>query len=356
MHSSSLRIADAPPRVRDVPRILIVDDSVVARAVIARAVEATGRFAVAGTVPNARSALCFLETHRVDGIILDIHMPGIDGLTALPDLIATGRGAKVLIVSSTCGEGAQATIEALALGAADTLEKPGAGGLAGNFSAAVGEKLTRLFEADPVTSAVVTPVTGQAAGSFDIVGIGASTGGIHALSLLLREIPAGFPLPILITQHLPASFMPYFAAQVSVLAARPCEVATDLQRIRPGRVYIAPGDAHLRVMISGEGTAVRLSREPSKSGCLPSVDPMFESLAEVYGARAIGVVLSGMGRDGASGAERIRERGGSLAVQDKDSSVVWGMPGAIAANGLAGAILPPAEIGKLLAARRRPGC
>jgi two-component system chemotaxis response regulator CheB len=356
MSLAPLRVDEAPSRGRDVPRILIVDDSVVARAVIARAVEASGRFAVSGAVPNARAALAYLESNRVEGIILDIQMPGIDGLTALPDLLVAGQGAKVLIVSSSAGEGAQATIEALALGAADTLVKPEAGGFAGRFSTAIGEKLARLFEVDPVSALNVAPASGQPAGSFDVVAIGASTGGIHALSLLLREIPAGFPLPILITQHLPASFMPYFAAQISVLAARPCEVATDLQRVRPGRVYVAPGDAHLRIAASGDGAVIRLSREASRSGCLPSVDPMFESLADVYGARGIGIVLSGMGRDGAEGAQKIRDRGGSLVVQDKESSVVWGMPGAVAASGIAGAILPPAEIGKLITARRRPGC
>ena len=186
--------------------------------------------------------------------------------------------------------------------------------------------------------------------------IGASTGGIHALSLLLREIPAGFPLPILVTQHLPASFMPYFAAQVSVLAARPGDVATDHMRIRPGREIIAPGDAHMRVVASGDGAAIRLSSEPSRSGCMPSVDPMFDSLAELYGPRALGIVLSGMGRDGADGAGRMVGRGASVEVQAQARSVVWGMPGAVAASGSASAILTPVEIGKLIAARRRPGC
>ncbi len=348
---------DASARSRqDGPRILIVDDSVVARAVIARAVESSGRFIVAGAEANADAALVFLRQHRVDAIILDIEMPGVSGLAALPDLIEASAGAKVLIVSSSCSEGAAATIEALALGAADTLVKPEAGGFTGGFSAAIGEKLGRLFETAPTGVAIMSAVSGTSATSFDIVAIGASTGGIHALSLLLREIPAGFPLPILVTQHLPASFMPYFAAQVSVLAARPCDVATDHMRIRPGRVVIAPGDAHIRVVASGDGAAIRLSTEPARSGCLPSVDPMFDSLAELYGARALGVVLSGMGRDGSEGAQRMVARGASVVVQDQASSVVWGMPGAVAASGAASAILAPVDIGKLIAARRRPGC
>lgn len=342
------------------PRVLIVDDSVVARAVIARAVELGGRFVVAGAVSSAAAALAFLRHTRVDGIVLDIEMPGITGLAALPDLIAAGQGAKVLIASSSASDGAAATIEALALGAADTLVKPDIGDFAGRFSVAIVEKLARLLAVElpadmpPRVHAHRSP-TGLAAGNgFDIVAIGASTGGIHALSLLLREVPAAFPLPILITQHLPESFMRYFAAQVAVLANRPCDVATNLMRIRPGRVIVAPGTAHIRLVSTGDAAAIRLSTEPSRSGCTPSVDPMFESVAEVYGARALGVVLSGMGRDGSEGARSLIERGACVVVQDQASSVVWGMPGAIARGGDASAVLPPVEIGRLVAARRRP--
>ena len=340
------------------PRVLIVDDSVVARAVIARAVEHGGRFVVAGAVASAAAALDFLGRNRVEGIVLDIQMPGVTGLVALPDLIAAGRGAKVLIVSSSASDGAAATIKALALGAADTLVKPDVGDFAGRFSIALVQKLARLLAVElPVEMPVRTrtPILSVGVGNgFDIVAIGASTGGIHALSLLLRELPTSFPVPILITQHLPESFMPYFAAQVAVLANRPCDVATDCMRIRPGRVIVAPGNAHMRIVSTGDATAVRLTHEPSRSGCMPSVDPMFESLAEVYGTRALGIVLSGMGRDGCEGARSLIDRGGAVVVQDQASSVVWGMPGAIAGAGIASAVMTPVEIGRLTAARRRP--
>lgn len=350
--------------VDDSPRVLIVDDSAVARAVIARALEG-GRFIVAGAVSNADAALAFLRATPVDAVVLDIEMPGTSGLAALPDLIVAGQGAKVLIVSSAAAEGAAATIEALALGAADTLMKPGVGDFAGRFSVAIVEKLRRLLavetpaetpfglsprrpESDGASAALAT---GQ---GFDIVAIGASTGGIHALASLLRELPVSFPLPILITQHLPGSFMPFFAAQVAMMADRPCDVATDSMRIRPGRTIVAPGDAHMRVVSTGDGAAIRLTSEASKSGCMPSVDPMFDSVGEVYGARALGIVLSGMGRDGSDGARRLVDRGGIVLAQDQASSVVWGMPGAIATAGLASALLPPAEIGRIVATRRRP--
>ncbi len=188
---------------------------------------------------------------------------------------------------------------------------------------------------------------------FDLVAIGASTGGIHALSQFLRAIPASFQVPILVTQHLPSSFMSYFAAQLAVLGGRPCEVATDRMRIRPGRIIVAPGDAHMRVVRTSEGAAIRLTHEKSLSGCMPSVDPMFESVAQVFGKRALGVVLSGMGRDGCEGAGDMIGAGARVLVQDQASSVVWGMPGAIANAGRASAVLPPDEIGRLVAGRGR---
>lgn len=341
----------------DAMRVLIVDDSAVARAVIGRVIDGSDRFMVSGSVGDVAAALTFLTRATVDFILLDINLPGVDGITALPDLIAAGGRARVVIVSSSAAEGAAQTVQALALGAADTLVKPEAGALSGRFAMMLLEKLERLAvsaaTAAPPRSA--PPVPRHASDQYDIVAIGASTGGIHALSGLLRELPAGFRLPILVTQHLPTTFMPYFAAQLALLAGRPCDVATDRLRIRPGRLIVAPGDAHLTVAPLADGTAcVRLTRTPSISGCMPSVDPMLTSIAAVFGARTLGVVLSGMGRDGAEGARALREAGGAVVVQDEASSVIWGMPGAVAAAGLADAVLPPEAIGQLIAKRSRP--
>ncbi|MBO9712949.1 chemotaxis-specific protein-glutamate methyltransferase CheB [Sphingomonas sp.] len=336
-------------------RVLIVDDSVVARSVIGRMIEGTRHFTVAGAVSDARAALTFLTRHDVEIILLDIEMPGVDGLTALPDLLAAGRGAKVLIVSSSAEEGAAATVQALALGAADTLVKPGVGAFGGRFAEVLEERLERLMEPHAETAPSLPTSTVPALhDDFDIVAIGASTGGIHALSQLLRAIPQSFQVPILVTQHLPPSFMSFFAAQLAVLGSRPCDVAAECMRIRPGRIIVAPGTAHMRVVRTSEGTAIRLTEERCTSGCMPSVDPMFESIAEVYGARALGIVLSGMGRDGSEGAARLVDAGARIVVQDRESSVVWGMPGSVASAGRASAVLPPEEIGKLVASRRRP--
>ena len=345
-------------------RVLIVDDSAVARAVLGASISRSSTLQVTGSVPSAAAALAFLASHEVELIVLDIEMPGTDGLTALPDLLEAGLGARVLIVSSAAGDGAAATIQALALGAADTLVKPLPGERGRQFETDLLDKLDRLRElgigpsASPAAIRPAAPILLSGANdAFDIVAIGASTGGIHALSQLLRMLPEDMRVPILVTQHLPASFMPYFAAQLAALGRRPCDVATDRMRIWPGRIVVAAGDAHIRCVSLGAGnTAIRLSSEPATSGCLPSVDPMFDSVAECFGSRALAVVLSGMGRDGAEGAGRIAAAGGCVLVQDEVSSAVWGMPGAVVAAGLAAAILDPQAIGRLIASRRRPAC
>lgn len=351
-------LAESTP-VQPAARVLIVDDSLVARSVLGRMVGASGRFRVANAVSDVRAALEYLHDHRVEIVLLDVEMPEVDGVTALPDVIAAGRGAKVLIVSSSADEGAAITVQALALGAADTLVKPGIGAFGGRFADVLEERLTKLLEGPEVpriAPAATAPggfVPEAALGDYDVVAIGASTGGIHALSQLLRAIPTSFQVPILVTQHLPGSFMPYFAAQLAVLGSRPCDVAANHMRIRPGRIIVAPGDAHLRVVRTTDGAAIRLSDERTESGCMPSVDPMFESIAQVFGDRALGIVLSGMGRDGAQGAGRLHAAGARIFVQDQASSVVWGMPGAVANAGKAAAVLPPDEIGRLVARREK---
>lgn len=327
------------------PRVLIVDDSAVARAVLARFVTASGRYAIAAAVADADAALAFLARERVDVVLLDLELPRTSGIEALPALLAAGQGARVLVVSGSAAEGAAVTMRALALGAADTLVKPAANAFASRFGDVLIARLDLLTAPGADARAQAARPRAPAA-TFDVIAIGASTGGIHALAGLLGAIPTTLMQPILITQHLPASFSPFFAAQVALSARRPCEVAQDRVRVRPGHVLVAPGDSHMVTVSLGEGTAAtRLSREPSPTGNLPSVDPMFASLAAAYGPRVLAIVLSGMGRDGLEGARAVRAAGGTVVVQDAETSVVWGMPGAVAAAGLANAVLSPAEIG-----------
>lgn len=339
------------PRDEAAHRVLIVDDSAVARAALSRFVAGSGRYAVAAALPDAGRALAFLADQRVDVILLDLEMPRTSGIDALPALLAAGRGAKVLVVSGAAAQGAAVTMRALALGAADTLVKPGAGPYASRFGDVLIERLDVLTAApDAELRGARSRPAADSAPAFDMVAIGASTGGIHALASLLAAVPAGVRQPILVTQHLPAAFSDHFAAQLASSARRPCAVAIDRGRIRAGEMLVAPGNAHLVAVRLADGSAAtRLSTQAAATGNMPSVDPMFSSLAAIYGPRLLAVVLSGMGRDGLAGARDVQAAGGTVVVQDRDTSVVWGMPGAVAAAGLAQAVLPPAAIGALIA-------
>jgi len=344
--------ADPPVAERRRPRVLIVDDSAVARAALSRFISGSGRFDLAGALPDAQRALAFLHREPVDFILLDLVMPHQSGIDALPELLKAGAGARVLVVSSSAAEGAAVTMRALALGAADTLVKPSIGAFASRFGETLLARLDLLAAHGderplPRRATIMTPPP------FDAIAIGASTGGIHALASLLEQVPVTMTQPIFVTQHLPPSFSPYFAAQVGVVARRPSAIAHERRRVVDGEVLIAPGDAHLLATAQADGqVATRLSQAPSPTGNLPSVDPMFTSLARTYGARLLAIVLTGMGRDGLDGARAVRASGGTIVVQDRESSVVWGMPGAVAQAGLADAVLTPREIGAMIAARR----
>ena len=350
MHST-LSSRPALPEHRSPPiRILIVDDSIVARAVLARILGEHADFEVVAQASSAAAAHDMLRVNEVDVILLDLEMPNVTGLEALPGLIARSDGARVLVVSSASAPGAAATISALRLGAADTLLKPAAGALGSRFGADLADRLRRLTASRPASGAPSLLRRASATRvPLECVGIGASTGGVPALAALFAALPRDFTAPVLITQHLPAPFMPYFAAQLAEMAGRPARVATAGIQPMPGEILLAPGDAHLTVARSDRVVRVRPVNGRAASGCLPSVDPMLASIGAVYGAGGLGIVLSGMGRDGAVGAKALVEAGGSVLVQDAPSSVVWGMPGAVADAGLAHAVLPPAEIARHVA-------
>jgi two-component system chemotaxis response regulator CheB len=336
---------------------MIVDDSTVARAVLKRMISSARELEVVAEAQNALEALDILDSLTLDIVLLDVEMPGMSGLEALPEISRRARGARILILSSVCDEGAEAKVRALTLGAADTLPKPGAGYFAGRFSEVLIERLRRIGHADPAASMSRDPASELTLrpfpnGKLGCLALGASTGGPHALSEFLRTLPKRIGAPILITQHLPTPFISVFARQMEAASGRLASVAEEGQPIEPERIYVAPGDAHLGLRRSGGRILVSLKRQQAQSGCLPSVDTMLTLVSEIYGRNCTAVIFSGMGKDGLAGSHDIAARGGAILVQDQ-SSAVWGMPRAVADAGLASAILPPAELSRRVASQAR---
>ena len=342
-------------------RLMIVDDSMVARAVLSRMIDADGNFEIAAIAGTAEDAIEALGQVMVDIVLLDLEMPGVGGLKGLPGILEAAKGAKVLIVSSLAEEGAEETVAALALGAHDTLPKPGTGRFNGRFSEVLLGKLRELGYADrssiPVAAAPAQPRTipVQTREPLRLLAIGASTGGIHALGTFFAALPPRIGVPILVTQHLPPAFMTVFARQLSLAANREAVVAEDGTRLLPDLIVVAPGEAHLLVDEVNGNLVARLLKTKAVSGCMPSVDPMLSSAGAVLGGGALGVVLTGMGRDGVEGAKRLVESGGSVMAQDEASSAVWGMPRAVAEAGIACAILTPDKLARRVASRSEDG-
>ncbi len=334
-------------------RVMIVDDSLTTRAVLAKIISGEPDIDIVAKTSSAELALQYLAREPVDVVLLDLEMPGMGGLDALPKILASPWGIKVLVVSSLTEIGAEHTLAALSMGAADTMLKPRSGQFDEYYRRqllrhirALGRGRKKEDGASPASNTPVPPLQSRPAppGQSRLLGLGASTGGIHALCVLLKHIPTEIDLPILVTQHLPDSFLDVFARQLELASGRPAVVVEQSEAIEPGRIHIAPGGFHLVVRNRGEQLIAQTASGTVDSGCLPSVDPMFSSMAACVGPGALGVVLSGMGRDGTKGARELVGRGGLLLAQDEESSAVWGMPGSVATAGLASAILPPAEL------------
>lgn len=359
-------------------RVMIVDDSLTVRTIFRRMVEGDPAMEIAGTASSAERAIVQMKKEPADVVLLDLEMPGMGGLKALPEILAASPSTQVLVVSSLTQDGAEATLEALANGAADTLQKPRPGGFNEDYRSQLLGKVRALGSAsrdtvtgDPHGNAQRT-AQGNAKGasasnessesshtsnpgrrfkSPQVIAIGASTGGIHALNLLLRELTPQCSLPILITQHLPDNFIPVFARQIEVASGRRTIIAEDGAHICAGEIAIATGHAHLGVRRISDRLIVRTSSEPSDSGCIPSVDPMLSSLAQACDGHVLAIILSGMGRDGMKGASELAEAGGSIWAQNADTCAVWGMPGAVAKAGLTNLIATPQGLGKAIMAK-----
>lgn len=346
-------------------QVMVVDDSLTTRTAIARLIDSAEDMVVAATAASAERALAELPCRPLDVIVLDLEMPGMGGMEALPRLLAARAGVQVLVVSALTEIGAEATLRALALGAADTMPKPRSGGFNARWRESLLKRVRVLGRAARGTDETVgescagrastavrpRPANGQDHKAPRIIAFGASTGGIHALCQVMADLPRAVDLPILVTQHLPPSFMEVFARQLTAAAGRPASVAQTGTVLEQGRIYVAPGTGHLLVGEVGDRLVAAIDPAPAPSGCLPSVDPMLQSLADALGGAAIAVILSGMGRDGALGAAVLAAKGGTLIAQDRASSAVWGMPRAVAEAGLADAVLPPALIAAELGVR-----
>ena len=328
-------------------RVMLVDDSLTVRTAFARIIDREPDMASVATAASAEIAISQLRQTVVDVILLDLEMPGMGGLEALPQLIATARGAQILVVSSLTEEGAEHTLTALSMGAADTMAKPQSGQFDDSYRAELVARIRALAGRD-ATASPPTRVSAPPTRSFGeqprVVAIGASTGGIHALNQFMRALPRSFDLPILVTQHLPASFMPVFARQLEVSSARRTVVASEDLPVEAGTIIVAPGHAHLVTRNLAGQIRCAFSSRPAASGCLPSVDPMLESIGQTYNGAALAVILSGMGRDGTQGARSLVEQGGTVFAQDSHSCAVWGMPRGVIETGQAAAIGSPEHL------------
>lgn len=335
-------------------RILIVDDSAVMRSLLRAVIATDAGLEVAGTASDGASALNALQLDRPDLILLDVEMPVMDGLATLRQLRERGYRMPVIICSSLTQRGAKVTIEALASGASDYVAKPVGQANREQAIRALAQELIPKIQAltarMPRQIAQMAPRTGQQAvatqmafSAPSVVAIGVSTGGPAALDVLLPALPADFPLPVLVVQHMPEVFTRLFAERLSRhCALQVCE-ATDGEPVRPRTVYIARGNWHMEALASARGggsSTIHLNQEPQENHCRPAADRLFRSVAKTYGSGALAVVLTGMGSDGLSGCRAIREHAGTVLAQDQATSTVWGMPGAVAQAGLAHKILP----------------
>jgi two-component system, chemotaxis family, protein-glutamate methylesterase/glutaminase len=331
--------------------VLVVDDSVVVRRIMANVLSEDSDIRVVGTAASGRAALDKIERLAPDIVTLDIEMPEMDGLETLRHLRRLHPRLPVIMFSTLTERAAATTLEALSLGARDYVTKPaGAGSTSAALEAVRSQlvpKIKALVPRGPLTPAPARTARPEAAGvrpfrtnPHAILAIGASTGGPDALAAIVRELPADLPVPVTIVQHMPPIFTRLFAERLDRSSRLTVVEGQPDMRLDPGLVVVAPGDRHLLVVDDHGVPRIAISREARQNGCRPAVDVLFRSAAAVFGARVLACVLTGMGQDGLRGSERLRADGAEIVVQDQATSVVWGMPGAIATAGLADRILP----------------
>ncbi|MEG3847767.1 chemotaxis response regulator protein-glutamate methylesterase [Microcoleus sp. herbarium19] len=341
-------------------KILIVDDSVVVRRLLSNVLDGDAALEVVGTAPNGKIALAKISQVNPDLIVLDVEMPEMDGLETLAAIRKLDKNIPVIMFSALTELGAVATLNALALGATDYVTKPHNMKSKEAALEQVREQLIPKIKAfcngdkrpklgniqvpKNQNTATQSPITSRLISSnsavnikfkVEIVAVGVSTGGPNALEAILQDLPANFPVPIAIVQHMPPVFTKRLADRLTEKCKIRVEEGVTGSILEPGVVWIAPGDYHMVLEKHGFGARIVTNQEARENSCRPAVDVLFRSAAKIYGAGVLGVVLTGMGQDGLLGCQNIREAGGKIIVQDEASSVVWGMPGSVVNSGFA---------------------
>ncbi len=337
-------------------RVLVVDDSTVIRKILSQALAADPQIEVCGIAAHGRIALQKIPQLNPDVVTLDMEMPEMDGLETLRAIRKTYPKLPVVMFSTLTQQGASSTLEALALGASDYVTKPANVGSVTEAIASIKRELVPKIKA--LCSIVEQESHSNASGKLSstarqlpkssltssprtcVVAVGSSTGGPNALQELLAQIPADFTVPILVVQHMPPVFTKHLANRLNQISTLSVKEAEHGDVIGPGGIWIAPGDSHMTVQRTGKSLTLRLDQGPPENSCRPAVDVLFRSCADVFGPNTLSVVLTGMGRDGLRGSEAIRLAGGKVLAQDQATSVVWGMPRAVAESGLANAVVP----------------
>jgi len=333
-------------------RVMLCDDSLVIRHALSRMLEAEPGIRITARVANGELALAEIRRQPVDVVVLDIEMPVMDGLTVLPQLLRADPGVRVIMASTLTTRGADVAMRALRLGAADYIPKPTAAAIDDDrFRQELLAKIrgqARLRRRDilpqrsALTAASPSKLSLRPASRTRpaLLAIGSSTGGPQALFTLIQGLGRSVPVPVVLTQHMPRSFTPILAEHITRIGALRCAEAQDGEMLQAGAIYLAPGDRHFCVDAAGGGFRARLTDDPPENFCRPSVDPMLRTANKAAGGRILIAMLTGMGHDGLAGTRAVIEAGGTAVAQDEASSVVWGMPGAIAQAGLCHAILP----------------
>ena len=356
-------------------RVLIVDDSAVLRRLLSDLLSEDPLIEVVGLAGDGQTALAKIQQLNPDLVTLDLEMPVMDGLETLKALRKVNQKLPVIMFSTLTERGSCATLDALAFGASDYVTKPANVGSVMASMSKIREDLVPKIKAlclknlpflqpPPSTRPPLSQAASHASGPTppnplprsplrtqrlspavkhqapEILVVGVSTGGPNALAEFIPALGRTFPIPVVIVQHMPPLFTRLLAERIAAVSGMNCREGVAGEILRPGDVWVAPGGVHMEVESCVQGARLRMHEDPPENSCRPAVDVLFRSAAKVYGPRTLAVVLTGMGQDGLKGSELIRNAGGAILAQDESSSVVWGMPGAVATAGLAEKILP----------------